>query len=47
MEKGSALITATFIVKTVQNHVKLSDEEITKVLSDNQFTGMIRIVSRM
>lgn len=36
MEKGSALITATAIVKTVQNYVKLSEEEITKVLSDNQ-----------
>ena len=36
MEKGSALITATAIVKAVQNYVKLSDEEITKVLSDNQ-----------
>ena len=36
MEKGSALITATAIVKAVQNYVKLSDEEITKVFSDNQ-----------
>ena len=36
MEKGSALITAIAIVKAVQNYVKLSDEEITKVLSDNQ-----------
>ena len=36
MEKGSALIMATAIVKAVQNYVKLSDEEITKVLSDNQ-----------
>lgn len=36
MEKGSTLITATAIVKAVQNYVKLSDEEITKVLSDNQ-----------
>ena len=36
MEKGSALITATAIVKAVQNYMKLSDEEITKVLSDNQ-----------
>lgn len=36
MEKGSAKITATAIVKSVQNYVKLSDEEITKILSDNQ-----------
>lgn len=36
MEKGSALITATATVKEVQNFVKLSDEEITKVLADNQ-----------
>lgn len=36
MEKGSALITATAIVKSVQNYVKLSDEEITKILAENQ-----------
>lgn len=36
MEKGSASITATAIVKEVQNFVKLPDEEITKVLADNQ-----------
>lgn len=36
MEKGSAEITATAIVKSVQNYVKLSDEEIEKILSDNQ-----------
>ena len=36
MEKGSAEITATAIVKSVQNYVKLSDEEITRILSDNQ-----------
>lgn len=36
MEKGSAQITATAIVKSVQNYVKLSDEEITKTLADNQ-----------
>ena len=36
MEKGSAEITATAIVKGVQNYVKLSDEEITKTLDDNQ-----------
>lgn len=36
MEKGSALITATAIVKNVENYVKLSDEEITKTLVENQ-----------
>ena len=36
MEKGSASITATATVKEVQNFVKLSDEEITKALADNQ-----------
>lgn len=36
MEKGSASITAIATVKEVQNFVKLSDEEITKVLADNQ-----------
>lgn len=36
MEKGSASITATATVKEVQNFVKLSDEEIAKVLADNQ-----------
>ena len=36
MEKGSALITTTAIVKNVQNFVKLTDEEITKVLEENQ-----------
>ncbi len=36
IEKGSAKITATAIVKEVQNFVKLSDEEITKILEDNQ-----------
>lgn len=36
MEKGSGFITATAIVKNVQNYMKLSDEEITKILEDNQ-----------
>lgn len=36
MEKGSGSITATAVVKAVQNFVKLSDEEITKVFADNQ-----------
>lgn len=36
IEKGSAKITTIAIVKEVQNFVKLSDEEITKTLADNQ-----------
>lgn len=36
MEKGSGEITASAVVKAVQNYVKLSDEEITETLSDNQ-----------
>lgn len=36
MEKGSGEVTATAIVKNVQNFVKLSDEEIIKALADNQ-----------
>ena len=36
MEKGSAKITAKAKVKQVKNYVKLSDEEITKTLADNQ-----------
>lgn len=36
MEKGTAVITATAKVKKVENHVKLSDEDITRVLEENQ-----------
>ena len=36
IEKGSAKITTTATVKEVQNFVKLSDDEITKTLADNQ-----------
>ncbi|MDD7447425.1 MAG: hypothetical protein PUK79_13570 [Clostridiales bacterium] len=36
MEKGSASISATAVVRDVQNFVKLSDEEIAKVLSGNK-----------
>lgn len=36
MEKGSAKITATAVVKEVQNYVKLSDEETTQILQQNQ-----------
>ena len=35
IEKGSASITATAIVKSMQNYVKLSEEEITRTLSEN------------
>ena len=36
MKKGSAKISANATVKSVQNFVKLSEEEIVKTLSDNQ-----------
>lgn len=36
MKKGTAKITTTATVKSVQNYVKLSEEEIEKVLADNQ-----------
>ena len=36
MEKGSGLVTAIATVKAVQNYVKLSDEEITNTLANNQ-----------
>ena len=36
IEKGSGVVTTTAIVKEVQNFVKLSDEEISETLSDNQ-----------
>lgn len=36
MEKGAASISAFAIVKSVQNYVKLTEEEIIKVLDDNQ-----------
>ena len=35
MEKGSKKISAKATVKDVQNFVKLSDEEITKTINDN------------
>lgn len=35
MEKGSKKITAKAVVKDVQNYVKLSEEEITKTIEDN------------
>lgn len=36
MKKGTASITAMATVKAVQNHVKLSEKETTKILEDNQ-----------
>lgn len=36
MEKGSFKISAKAVVKDVQNYVKLSDEEIIQILSENQ-----------
>lgn len=36
MEKGSMQISAKATVKSVQNLVKLNDEQITKTLNDNQ-----------
>lgn len=36
MEKGTVKISATATVKSVQNFVKLAEDEIVKVLNDNQ-----------
>lgn len=36
MKKGSGKITATAAVKSVQNFVKLADDEITEILEANQ-----------
>lgn len=36
MKKGSAKISATAVVKTVQNYVKLSETDINNVLEENQ-----------
>ena len=36
MEKGSGQITAKATVTSVQNYIKLEENEIDKVLSDNQ-----------
>ncbi len=36
MEKGTGIISAKAVVSDVQNYVKLTEEEIAKVLSDNQ-----------
>ncbi len=36
MEKGTAMISAKAIVTSVENYVKLTDEEIIKILADHQ-----------
>jgi hypothetical protein len=36
MKKGTAAITTKAVVKSVQNYIKLTDDEITKILDDNQ-----------
>lgn len=36
MKKGTGKISVTATVKSVQNFIKLSDDEIVKVLNDNQ-----------
>lgn len=36
MEKGTAQISAKAVVKSVQNHVKLSEDEIVEKLSDSR-----------
>jgi hypothetical protein len=36
MEKGSGKISAKAVVKSTQNYVKLTDEEIVKTLAKNQ-----------
>lgn len=36
MEKGTAKISAKAIVKSVENHVRLTDEEIIRVLEAHQ-----------
>lgn len=36
MKKGTAKISATATVKSVENYVKLSEEAIVKLLADNQ-----------
>ncbi len=36
MEKGSSKISAKAVVKSIQNYVKLTEEEIIKALEDNK-----------
>lgn len=36
MEKGSKKISAKAVVSNVENYIKLTDDEITKVITDNQ-----------
>lgn len=44
MEKGSGLISVSASVKSVQNYVKLSEEEIEKTLEENQ--SKLRLTGR-
>ncbi|MDF2989328.1 MAG: hypothetical protein K0R50_4838 [Eubacterium sp.] len=36
MEKGTSCISALAAVKSVENHIKLAEDEIIKILNDNQ-----------
>ena len=36
MQKGTSKISATATVKNVENHIKLTEEEIIKILEENQ-----------
>lgn len=36
IKKGSGLISATAVAKEVQNYIKLTEDEIIKILADNQ-----------
>lgn len=44
MEKGSALISASASVVSVQNYVKLTEEEIVKTLEENQ--GSLKLTDK-
>ncbi len=44
MEKGTKKITAKAVAGEVQNHVKLTDEEIDKILDENQ--GKLRLTAK-
>lgn len=36
MQKGTSIISATAIVSKVENYIKLTEDEITEILADNQ-----------
>ena len=44
MEKGTKKITAKAVAGEVQNHVKLTDEEIDKILDESQ--GKLRLTAK-